>query len=96
MATKGKEGNGHNDAHYCDSRRGTRVRWGRLLLEGPSTVGRSSHGREATPQQGLSRLAEPMAPGKCDAASGRASQTAAPERENVEGSLRSERQLPAR
>jgi hypothetical protein len=31
MATKGKEGNGHNDAHYCDSRLGTRVRWGRLL-----------------------------------------------------------------
>src|SRR4030095_12574491 len=41
-ATKGKEGNGHNDAHYCDSRRATPVRRGRLLLEGPATVGRSS------------------------------------------------------
>jgi len=39
---KGEEGNGHNDAYYCDSRLATRVRRGRLLLEGPATVGRSS------------------------------------------------------
>jgi hypothetical protein len=39
---KGEEGNGHNDAHYCDSRLATPVRRGRLLLEGPATVGKSS------------------------------------------------------
>ena len=41
-ARKREEGNGHNDAHYCDSPLGTRVRRGRLLLEGPATVGISS------------------------------------------------------
>ena len=57
MATKGEAGNGPNDAPYCDSRLGTRVRRRRDVVEGPATVGRSSaRGREATPQHGLSRF----------------------------------------
>ena len=46
MATKGAEGNGHNNDHYCDSRLDTRVRGGRLLLEGAATVGNSWSGTD--------------------------------------------------